>query len=89
MISFGSPVTAGEAGIRGKTFGSYVRRHVGHGRRDMAGYGLLDCSGRIPDKQYGVDWVNIGYKPGGEVFLQKMLSSIRAGSRRRRPLRSK
>ena len=33
-------------------------------------------SDEFPGKQYGVDWVNIGYKPGGEVVLEKMVSSI-------------
>ena len=33
-------------------------------------------SEEFPSKQYGVDWVNIGYKPGGEVVLQKMVSSM-------------
>lgn len=30
----------------------------------------------FPDKKYGVDWVNIGYKPGYEVLLQRMLVSM-------------
>jgi hypothetical protein len=30
----------------------------------------------FPDKQYGVDWVNIGYKPGTTVFLQALTVSI-------------
>ncbi len=30
----------------------------------------------FPDKEYGVDWVNIGYKPGGNVFLQALTNSI-------------
>lgn len=29
-----------------------------------------------PDKQYGVDWVNIGYKPGTNVFLQSLANNI-------------
>jgi hypothetical protein len=30
----------------------------------------------FPDKKYGVDWINIGYKPGYEVLMQKMLVSM-------------
>ena len=29
-----------------------------------------------PDKEYGIDWVNIGYKPGTNVFLQALGNSI-------------
>lgn len=43
---------------------------------DMADTAFSIVPEEFPDKQYGVDWVNIGYKPGGEVLLQKMLSSI-------------
>ncbi len=30
----------------------------------------------FPDKKYGTDWVNIGYKPGTNVFLQALGNSI-------------
>ena len=30
-------------------------------------------SSQLPDKAYGVDFVNVGYKPGGNVFLEKMM----------------
>jgi len=43
---------------------------------DMADTAFSIVPEEFPDKQYGVDWVNIGYKPGNEVLLQKMLSSI-------------
>jgi len=32
----------------------------------------------FPDKQYGVDFINLGYKPGGQVWLEGTLSSIPA-----------
>jgi len=43
---------------------------------DMADMAFSIAPEEFPDKEYGVDWVNVGYKPGGEVLLQKMLSSI-------------
>ena len=43
---------------------------------DMADAGFSIVEEEFPDKQYGVDWVNLGYKPGGEVLLQKMLVSF-------------
>jgi len=30
----------------------------------------------FPNKKYGEHFVNVGYKPGGGIFLQKMLSSV-------------
>lgn len=30
----------------------------------------------FPDKEYGVDWINVGYKPGYEVLMQKMLVNM-------------
>lgn len=30
----------------------------------------------FPDKQYGTDFVNLGYKPGGQVFLERTLNSL-------------
>ena len=29
----------------------------------------------FPDKQYGVDWVNIGYRPGNAVWLDQMVQN--------------
>lgn len=43
---------------------------------DMADTGFSIVEEEFPDKKYGVDWVNLGYKPGGEVLLQKMLASF-------------
>ena len=43
---------------------------------DMADMGFSIVEAEFPDKKYGVDWVNLGYKPGGEVLLQKMLESF-------------
>lgn len=43
---------------------------------DMADTAFSIVEEEFPDKEYGVDWINIGYKPGGEVLLQKMLASI-------------
>lgn len=43
---------------------------------DMADTAFTAVKPDFPNKQYGVDWVNIGYKPGGEVLLQKMLTSV-------------
>ncbi len=43
---------------------------------DMADTAFSIVPDEFPDKEYGVDWVNVGYKPGGQVLLQKMLSSI-------------
>jgi hypothetical protein len=30
----------------------------------------------FPNKQYGIDFVNLGYKPGGQVFLERTLNSL-------------
>lgn len=30
----------------------------------------------FPDKKYGVDFVNIGYKPGGGVLLEKLVADV-------------
>ncbi len=43
---------------------------------DMAEKAFSIVADEFPGKQYGVDWVNIGYKPGGEVVLEKMVSSL-------------
>lgn len=43
---------------------------------DMADMAFSIAADEFPDKEYGVDWINVGYKPGGEVLLQKMLASI-------------
>lgn len=32
----------------------------------------------FPDKRYGVDFVNLGYKPGGQVWLESTTTSIAA-----------
>lgn len=55
-------------------------RFIAAGANRMAGdmadaaFSLVDQE--FPDKEYGVDWVNIGYKPGETVFLEKMLESV-------------
>lgn len=55
-------------------------RFVCAGMWEMAGdmadqaFGLV--KEEFPNKKYGVDWVNIGYKPGREVLLQKYLDNI-------------
>lgn len=43
---------------------------------DMADTAFSIVKEEFPNKKYGVDWVNIGYKPGNEVLLQKMLVSM-------------
>lgn len=43
---------------------------------DMADMAFNAVLKDFPNKKYGVDWVNIGWKPGGEVLLQKMLTSV-------------
>ncbi len=43
---------------------------------DMADTAFSIAKDEFSEKEYGVDWVNVGYKPGGEVLLQKMLSSV-------------
>ena len=32
---------------------------------------------KYPDKRYGVDYINIGYKPGGQVFLEKLATNVK------------
>lgn len=36
--------------------------------------------GREMGKTYGVDWVNLGYKPGGEVTMKKMVDNFWEGA---------
>lgn len=43
---------------------------------DMAEMAFNAVVPDFPNKKYGVDWVNIGYKPGNEVLLQKLLTSV-------------
>lgn len=43
---------------------------------DMADTAFSIVKVEFPDKKYGVDWVNVGYKPGGDVLLQRFLASI-------------
>ena len=43
---------------------------------DMAETAFSIVAKEFPDKKYGVDWVNIGYKPGGEVLLQRFLTNV-------------
>lgn len=43
---------------------------------DMADQAFSICAAEFPEKKYGVDWVNLGYKPGNEVLLQKYLQNI-------------
>ncbi len=43
---------------------------------DMADQAFSIVEKEFPNKKYGVDWVNIGYKPGNEVLLQKYLTNI-------------
>lgn len=43
---------------------------------DMCEQGFSIVAKEFPNKQYGVDWVNIGYKPGNEVLLQKLLANV-------------
>ncbi len=31
---------------------------------------------KFPTKKYGVDYINIGYKPGGQVFLEKFATNV-------------
>jgi len=43
---------------------------------DMAerAFGIVEAE--FPDKKYGTDWVNIGYKPGGEVLLPALVNDV-------------
>jgi len=43
---------------------------------DMADMAFSIVETEFPDKKYGVDWVNIGWRPGGDVLLQKFLLSV-------------
>ncbi|MGE5579332.1 MAG: hypothetical protein ACM3WU_04730 [Bacillota bacterium] len=43
---------------------------------DMADQAFSIVEAEFPDKKYGVDWVNIGWRPGYEVLLQKYLLSV-------------
>jgi hypothetical protein len=43
---------------------------------DMADQAFSIVEKEFPNKKYGVDWVNIGYRPGGEVLLQQYLDNI-------------
>jgi len=43
---------------------------------DLADQAFSQVMPEFPDKTYGVDWINIGYKPGYEVLMEKMLVSI-------------
>lgn len=43
---------------------------------DMADQAFSIVKEEFPDKKYGVDWVNLGYKPGNEVLLQQYLDNI-------------
>ncbi|HHW26606.1 MAG TPA: hypothetical protein GXX23_04590 [Firmicutes bacterium] len=43
---------------------------------DMAEMAFSIVEKEFPDKQYGVDWVNIGYKPGGEVLLPALINDV-------------
>jgi hypothetical protein len=43
---------------------------------DMADQAFSIVEEEFPHKKYGVDWVNIGYKPGGDVLLQQYQESI-------------
>jgi hypothetical protein len=47
---------------------------------DMADQAFSIVEAEFPDKKYGVDWVNIGWRPGNEVLLQKYLQSIDEGA---------
>lgn len=43
---------------------------------DMAEQAFSIVPQEFPNKHYGVDWVNLGYRPGNEVLLQKLLTSV-------------
>lgn len=55
-------------------------RFVSAGMWDMAGdmcdQAFSIVAKEFPDKKYGVDWVNVGFKPGREVLLQRYLTSV-------------
>lgn len=39
-----------------------------------------EVSPKFPDKKYGVDFVNLGYKPGNAVYLERMMSDVMAAT---------
>ena len=43
---------------------------------DMADQAFSIVADEFPDKKYGVDWVNLGWRSGGDVLLQKYLTSV-------------
>ncbi len=43
---------------------------------DMADMAFNFVATEFPEKEYGVDWVNIGYKPGGEVLLPALINDV-------------
>jgi hypothetical protein len=47
---------------------------------DMAERVLTELEKQFPNKKYGVDFVNIGYKPGGAMLLERMIDNIIAAS---------
>lgn len=47
---------------------------------DMADEAFSIVPEEFPDKKYGVDWVNIGWRSGNDVLLQKYLVSIEDGA---------
>ncbi|QUL98963.1 MAG: hypothetical protein IMF26_02510 [Candidatus Fermentithermobacillus carboniphilus] len=47
---------------------------------DMATMAFDAVKKDFPDKQYGVDWVNIGYRPGNTIWLDQMIKDAAAAS---------
>lgn len=45
---------------------------------NMAEIAWNEVSKDFPDKKYGVDFVNVGYKPGNQVLLEKMITDAHA-----------
>lgn len=43
---------------------------------DMADQAFSLVPAEFPDKKYGVDYVNLGWRSGGDVLLQKYLTSV-------------
>lgn len=43
---------------------------------DVATQAFEAVAGDFPNKQYGVDWVNIGYRPGTAVWLDQMVQDV-------------
>jgi len=62
-------------------------RFVAAGMWEMAGDMAVDAFSMVeaefPDKKYGVDWVNIGYRPGKEVLLQSYLTDVAEAAQNR------